>query len=50
MIATQPPPKLEKADLFSSIFSEFISQCLKTEPKERPNADELLQVDLKIFS
>eukprot|EP01121_Diplochlamys_sp_Union-15-3_P017925 TRINITY_DN6417_c0_g1_i3.p1 TRINITY_DN6417_c0_g1~~TRINITY_DN6417_c0_g1_i3.p1 ORF type:complete len:665 (-),score=144.11 TRINITY_DN6417_c0_g1_i3:57-2051(-) len=41
-ITTSPPPRLTKAELYSSLLIEFIELCLNKEPKERPSAEDLL--------
>jgi serine/threonine protein kinase len=38
-----PPPKLEDEEKWDLSFRNFVYDCLKKEPKERPTADELLE-------
>jgi len=37
------PSPLEKPDIWSPIFHDFLSQCLQQEPNDRPSASQLLQ-------
>ena len=38
----EPSPKLPESD-FSSVFRDFLDQCLHKDPKERPSAEQLLR-------
>jgi len=42
LIANNPPPTLTHKEHWSEEFNDFIAQCLKKEPNERPNATALL--------
>mmetsp|Transcript_17284 Transcript_17284/g.34669 ORF Transcript_17284/g.34669 Transcript_17284/m.34669 type:complete len:580 (+) Transcript_17284:164-1903(+) len=42
MITVKPAPKLKKPERYSEIFSHFLACCLKTNPAERPSAEQLL--------
>lgn len=43
-IPARDSPQLEKQEMWSSNFHDFIAKCLEKNPKKRPTADELLQV------
>jgi len=43
LITTKGIPGLKQPDIWSSEFSDFISQCLKKDPVERPDAEVLLK-------
>lgn len=42
LIPTKPKPTLRNPKKFSPEFNDFLSQCLKKNPKERPSAKKLL--------
>ena len=42
-IVNNPPPSLPEDQKFSSAFRDFVKQCLKYEPGERPTAADLLK-------
>ncbi|KAJ1545490.1 hypothetical protein HK096_006354 [Nowakowskiella sp. JEL0078] len=42
-IPALPPPQLKAPEKYSPEFNDFISQCLKKDPKERPSAETLLK-------
>jgi serine/threonine protein kinase len=43
LITKSPPPKLQEPKKWSDEFNDFLSQCLKKNPDERPTAKELLE-------
>jgi len=43
VIPNRPPPTLKPEGGFSKEFNDFVEQCLKKNPTERPNAAELLK-------
>jgi len=43
LIATKGQPKLKQPSKYSSAFSSFFNRCLQVDPKNRANAQELLQ-------
>ncbi|KAJ3132725.1 Serine/threonine-protein kinase 4 [Physocladia obscura] len=46
MIPSKPPPKLFEEERYSKVFREFVARCLVKDQKDRPSADELLNVSL----
>ena len=47
-IPQSPPPTLPHPEKWSPNFHDFVSKCLKKNPKERPSAKELMEV-CKLF-
>eukprot|EP00123_Amoebidium_parasiticum_P014960 comp22719_c4_seq3/m.35317 comp22719_c4_seq3/g.35317 ORF comp22719_c4_seq3/g.35317 comp22719_c4_seq3/m.35317 type:complete len:507 (-) comp22719_c4_seq3:655-2175(-) len=43
MIPMKPPPTLARASKFSAAFNDFIAQCTRKDPEERPSAHDLLE-------
>lgn len=43
-IPARDAPQLEKKELWTATFHDFIAKCLEKNPKKRPDADQLLQV------
>ena len=45
MIPSKPPPKFKDEDKWSSLFKDFLEQCVVKNPEERATATSLLQHD-----
>ena len=43
MIPSRPPPTLSAPEKWSDSFNEFIAQCLRKNPNDRPSAKHLLK-------
>lgn len=49
LIASNGLPPLEEADRWSKELKDFLQLCTMMDPKDRPDAEELLKVDISLF-
>lgn len=43
LIATNGTPKLQNPETLSDVFRDFLAECLKVDPEERPNSKQILE-------
>lgn len=43
LIATNGTPKLQNPETLSDVFRDFLGECLKVDPEERPSSKKMLE-------